>query len=57
MRRLENGNMLELRAMLIGQNAVCRWMIIGGLSVYLRAAGETGALDRRPDHHDHHREG
>src|SRR5436190_19524390 len=45
MRRLENGNMLELlRSMLTGQNAFASGglllMIIGGLSVYLRAVPE-----------------
>ena len=45
MRRLENGNMLELlRSMLAGQNAFASGglllMIIGGLSVYLRAVPE-----------------
>jgi hypothetical protein len=45
MRRLENGNMLELlKSMLTGQNAFASGglllMIIGGLSVYLRAVPE-----------------
>jgi mitochondrial chaperone BCS1 len=45
MRRLENGNMLELlRSMLTGQNAFASGglllMVIGGLSVYLRAVPE-----------------
>ncbi len=45
MRRLENGSMLELlKSMLTGQNAFASGglllMIIGGLSVYLRAVPE-----------------